>query len=60
MHKRKLADDHILVALNIVNEPRKLHYEGRGRLLLSTYLDERKTVGSPLHLRPDEGVIIKF
>ncbi len=29
----------ILVALNIAPEPRKWHWQGRGRLLMSTHLD---------------------
>jgi alpha-glucosidase len=57
---RACRDDEILVALNIVNEPRKFLWYGAGTLLLSTYLDsDEHLVKGPILLRPNEGVILK-
>jgi hypothetical protein len=51
----------ILVALNLVSEPRRFEWNAAGRLLLSTYLDTSDVeVKSPVVLRADEGVIIKL
>ncbi|QOZ71090.1 alpha-amylase family glycosyl hydrolase [Bradyrhizobium arachidis] len=50
----------ILVALNIAAEPRKWHWQGHGRLLMSTHLD-RPPAPQPdatTLLRGNEGVII--
>ena len=50
----------ILVALNIAAEPRKFHWQGRGRLLMSTHLDlpSEPLPGASILLRGNEGVII--
>jgi hypothetical protein len=51
----------ILVALNLVSEPRRFEWNAAGRLLLSTYLDKSDIkVKSPVVLCAGEGVIIKF
>jgi alpha-glucosidase len=51
----------ILVALNIVHEPRKLNCSCEGRLLLSTYLDrEDEPTSAPRLLRPSEGIIVRL
>src|SRR3954463_5156437 len=61
LYKRARAGDEILVALNTVHQPRKLDWEGEGKLLLSTYLDgDVKPVAGPCLLRPDEGIIVKL
>jgi alpha-glucosidase len=50
----------LLVALNIAAEPRKWHWQGRGRLLMSTHLDRspEPLPDASLLLRGNEGVII--
>jgi alpha-glucosidase len=50
----------ILVALNIAAEPRKFHWQGRGRLLMSTHLDlpSEPLPGASILLSGNEGVII--
>jgi hypothetical protein len=51
----------ILVALNLVSEPRRFEWNAAGRMLLSTYLDKSDVkVKSPVVLCAGEGVIIKF
>jgi alpha-glucosidase len=61
MHKRSWQGQEILVALNLVAEPRRFEWNAAGRLLLSTYLDTSDVeVKSPVVLRADEGVIIKL
>ena len=58
--RRVGADVAVLVALNLVHEPRRLEWTGAGTILLSTYLDgEEKPVQGPLLLRPDEGLIVE-
>jgi alpha-glucosidase len=60
-YKRVTKALQFLVALNLVHQPRRLDWEGRGRLVLSTYLDRDGTaVREPPLLRPDEGVIIEL
>jgi len=60
-YKRVGAEAEFLIALNLVNEPRKLEWPGNGALLLSTYLDNDRTmIECPRLLRPDEGVILKL
>jgi alpha-glucosidase len=59
-YKRVGQDGEVLVALNITNEPRRLQWDGRGSILLSTYLDDAESrAEGPMLLRPNEGVIIK-
>jgi alpha-glucosidase len=61
LHKRQYGDRQCLIALNISSEPRRVHWEGKGTLMLSTYLDkEELAVKTPLILRGDEGVILKL
>lgn len=51
----------ILVGLNLCREPRLWEWEGSGVRLISTYLDrEQAKVEGPLHLRPNEGVVVKL
>jgi alpha-glucosidase len=60
---RRVAGDHtILVALNLVHEPRRLEWHEAGHVLLSTHLDgfHGDRVQGPVVLRPDEGLIIKL
>jgi alpha-glucosidase len=60
-YKRTISDTEILIALNIVNEPRRLVWRGRGTLLLSTHLDRNEMpIEGPQLLRPNEGVVIKI
>jgi hypothetical protein len=60
--RRVAGDDTILVALNLVHEPRRLEWYQAGRVLLSTRLDgfHGEKVQGPVLLRPDEGLIIKL
>jgi alpha-glucosidase len=60
-YKRIGADAEILIALNTAGEPRQLQWQGRGTLLLSSYLDcDEGPVEGPKLLRQNEGVIIKI
>jgi len=58
--KRALNGDEILVLLNIAAEPRQWHWQGRGRLLMSTHLDRQpqQLPDASLLLRGNEGAII--
>jgi alpha-glucosidase len=59
--ERKLHDTQILVGLNISAEPRLWKWEGRGARLLSIGLDSSPVeVEGPIHLKPNEGVIVKI
>jgi alpha-glucosidase len=58
---RKLNGTEILVGLNISGEPRLWEWRGHGVRLLSTassYTSE--SVQGPIHLKPNEGVVIKI
>jgi alpha-glucosidase len=58
--ERRLNETEIVVGLNICGEPRLWEWEGRGVRSLSTALDRApEKVKGPIHLKPDEGVIIK-
>jgi alpha-glucosidase len=60
-YRRGSSESEVLVALNLVHEPRLLDWHGHGSLLLSTYLDrDGRAAKGPLLLRPDEGVIIQI
>ena len=49
------------VALNLTDEPRRMHHPVEGHLILSTYLDGKDmAVKGSMLLRPNEGVIIKL
>jgi alpha-glucosidase len=54
----------VLVALNLSGEPVAAHLPGdlvRGNVLLSSFLDRTGEVSlDPLHLRPDEGLVIEI
>jgi alpha-glucosidase len=57
---RRMNDTEILVGLNISGEPRLWEWEGCGVRLLSTRLDcKQEKVAGPIHLKPNEGVIVK-
>jgi alpha-glucosidase len=58
--KRALDGDALLVLLNIAAEPRNWHWQGHGRLLMSTHLDRppQPLPDASLLLRGNEGVII--
>ena len=61
LYKRAWAGDEFLVAFNTVHQPRKLDWDGNGKVLLSTYLDEDvKRISGSYLLRPDEGIIVKL
>jgi alpha-glucosidase len=61
-YRRVVDGEAIFVALNLVPEARRLTWQGAGRLLLTTHLDQfhGERVRGPLLLRPDEGVVIKL
>jgi alpha-glucosidase len=60
-YMRIQGDAKILVALNMAHQPRKYDWQGKGTLLLSTYLDrDHATIEGPTLLRPDEGIIMKI
>jgi alpha-glucosidase len=57
---RTLKGTEILVGLNISGEPRLWEWQGSGVRLLSTALDHAPTKAEgPIHLKPDEGVVLK-
>ncbi|WP_225712349.1 alpha-amylase family glycosyl hydrolase [Bradyrhizobium semiaridum] len=57
---RRMNDTEILVGLNISGEPRLWEWKGCGVRLLSTGLDcKQETVAGPIHLKANEGVIVK-
>jgi alpha-glucosidase len=56
---RRMNDTEIVVGLNISGEPRLWELEGCGVRLLSTGLDcKQEKVAGPIHLKPNEGVIV--
>jgi alpha-glucosidase len=58
---RRSNETEILVGLNISEEPLLFEWQGRGVRLLSTGLDRAPgNVEGPIHLRPNEGVIVKL
>jgi alpha-glucosidase len=58
---RKLNGTEILVGLNISGEPRLWEWCGQGVRLLSTALDcAPGKVEGPIHLKPNEGVVVKI
>lgn len=59
-YKRTDGRNEMLIALNIAAEPRKLHWQGRGQLLMSTHLDRppEPLPEASILLRGNEGVII--
>jgi alpha-glucosidase len=58
-YARMLGERKLLVALNISQEPRRWEFDGRGRQLLSTALDDcRDEVAQSVILRGNEGAII--
>ncbi|RXG92635.1 alpha-amylase family glycosyl hydrolase [Bradyrhizobium zhanjiangense] len=60
--KRVTDAGEVLVALNIAAEPRRWHWHGRGRLLMSTHLDRPREPlpDASILLRGNEGVIIEL
>jgi len=60
--KRADRDGALLIALNVVHEPRRLVWEGEGALVFCSHLDDYhpKALRGPVLLRPDEGLIIKL
>ncbi|MCA6117436.1 alpha-amylase [Bradyrhizobium sp. WSM 1738] len=58
---RALDRTEILVGLNLCREPRLWEWQGSGVSLMSSYLDrEQDKIEGPMHLRPNEGVVIKL
>jgi len=58
--ERFTDSDRYHVALNLTDQPRRMHYLVEGQVMLSTHLDRKDfAVKDGLLLRPDEGVIIK-
>jgi alpha-glucosidase len=61
VYRKTLREESLLIALNLVGEPRVLEFDGAGDVLLSSLLDtEGGTIRLPCLLRPDEGLIIKL
>ncbi|MGY4623285.1 glycosidase [Bradyrhizobium sp. USDA 4486] len=60
--KRVAGGTEMLVALNTTAEPRKWHWQGRGRVLMTTHLDRphEPLPDATILLRGNEGVIIAF
>ncbi len=57
---RETAANHLIVALNLTSEPREIKTPA-GKILLSTILEHTgESVASPLHLAPDEGVVLEI
>ena len=58
--ERSLGETEILICLNISGEPRLFEWQGNGLILLSSGLDRGPgKVHGPIHLKPNEGVIVK-
>jgi alpha-glucosidase len=59
--KRIAEGQQIMVALNIRHQPRRLEWQGKGEILLTSYLDKTgQRIKEPLVLRADEGVIVNL
>jgi alpha-glucosidase len=57
---RGLNGTEVLIGLNMSGEPRLWEWQGSGIRLLSTGLDRAPgKVDGPIHLKPNEGVIVK-
>jgi alpha-glucosidase len=57
---RETPTQHVIVALNMSNEPREIKTPA-SKILLSTILERTsESIPSPLHLAPDEGVIAEI
>jgi alpha-glucosidase len=56
--KRQSNGTQLLVALNMVSEPRRFVWQDKGTLLLTSHLD-REGGASPTMLRVDEGVVVR-
>jgi alpha-glucosidase len=57
---RTLNGTEILVGINISGEPRLWEWQGHGVQLLSTALDRAPgKMEGPIHLKPNEGVVVK-
>lgn len=48
------------MALNLTDKEKALDLPRGGRVVLSTHLDREEGVGKRLHLRPDEGVVVRL
>jgi alpha-glucosidase len=60
-YKRIGKGQEILVALNTKHQPRRLAWQGKGMLLLTSYLDKiGQDIAGPRVLRADEGIIVKL
>jgi alpha-glucosidase len=58
--ERRLGETEILVGLNLSGEPRLFEWQGNGLIMLSSGLDRGPgKVDGPIHLKPNEGVIVK-
>lgn len=56
---READGKQFLVALNFTANPQSIALPGRGRVVLSTYMD-RADAGEALHLREHEGVVVEL
>jgi alpha-glucosidase len=60
MFKRAFGDTQLLIALNFSHDPRRVVFDGRADLLLSTHLDRTPApFPSPSILREDEGAVLR-
>ncbi len=61
VYLRRAGDERRLMALNFVNEERRISIAGggKGRVAISTHLDREEEVDlADLRLRPHEGVVV--
>jgi alpha-glucosidase len=57
---RETPTQHVIVALNMSNKPREMKTPA-GKILLSTIAErDGESIASPLHLAPDEAVIVEI
>jgi DNA gyrase subunit A len=49
-----------LIALNFTDREKALRVPRKGKAVLSTHLDREEAVEDTLHLRPDEGVVVRL
>ena len=61
IYKRTWKDQEIVVALNLMHQPRRFQWQRKGTILLNSYIDKiGQDIDSSLMLRADEGIIVKL
>jgi alpha-glucosidase len=59
-YRRRSGGDVIAVLLNFGGSSEEISLPSEGEVILSTHLDRwRERVGSAVHIRPDEGILVR-